>query len=50
MIDPFLENVYPDLTVGAIAWRRFAPNFIVKLVQARIHHSPYNIGDPLGHL
>ena len=26
MIDPFLENVYPDLTVGAITWRRFAPH------------------------
>ena len=25
-LDPFIENVYPDLTVGAIAWRRFAPH------------------------
>jgi hypothetical protein len=24
-LDLLFENVYPDLTVGAIVWRRFAP-------------------------
>jgi hypothetical protein len=26
-LDPFIEDVYPDLTVGAIALRRFAPDY-----------------------
>ncbi len=25
-LDPFIETFYPDLTVGAIASRRFAPH------------------------
>jgi hypothetical protein len=29
---------------------QFAFTFIVKLVQARIHHSPYKIGELLGQL
>ena len=36
-----------DLEILFGSWRL---TFIVKLVQARIHHSPYNIGELLGHL